>query len=174
MKNSQKGFTLIEILVAMLVGGMLLSGLVIAIFQTLGITLRSSTQITALEEVRNVAYWVSKDVRMTQTTSLVEGADPDDGVDLRWTSWYDDNGKLSPVDYHSEFKLVGGGFERELKKGGVSIDITTKGKYISKIELSRQGSIIFVTITSSPEGRPETAEKKTYHMYLQPKEDPVR
>lgn len=48
MKNSQKGFTLIEILVAMLVGGMLLSGLVIAIFQTLGITLRSSTQITAL------------------------------------------------------------------------------------------------------------------------------
>lgn len=112
---------------------------------------------------------------MTQTSSLGDGADPDDGVDLRWTSWYDDNGELSPVDYHSEFKLVGGGVERELKKGvEEGGDITTKGKYISKIELSRQGSIIFVTITSSPEGRPETAEKKTYHMYLQLKEDPVR
>lgn len=173
VKNSQKGFTLIEILVAMLVGGMLLSGLVVAIFQTFGITSRSSTQITALEEVRNVAYWISKDVRMSDNTSLVYGVE-EDGVDLFWTSWYDDNSELSPVDYHSEFKFVGGGVERELKKGGVSIDITTKGKYISDIEFSLQGSIIVVTITSSPEGRPETAEQKTYYMYLQPKENPVR
>jgi len=164
VKNSQKGFTLIEILVAMLVGGMLLSGLVVAIFQTFGITSRSSTQITALEEVRNVAYWISKDVRMTDNTSLVYGIE-EDGVDLRWTSWYDSDPlsptyqQLIPVDYHSEFKLVGGGVERELKKRKRGeeeweSDITTKGKYISDIEFSFQGSIIVVTITSSPEGRP--------------------
>ena len=54
VKNSQKGFTFIEILVVMAVGGILLGGLVTAIFQTSGITMQTSTQITALEDIKNV------------------------------------------------------------------------------------------------------------------------
>jgi prepilin-type N-terminal cleavage/methylation domain-containing protein len=174
MRKSQKGFTLIEILVVTAVGGILLIGLVTAIFHTLGVTMQSNTKIIALEGIKQVAHPIATDVRMAQTTDLVDGAEPQTSVDLFWTSWYDDNGELSPVDYHSEFKLIGEEVQRELKKNGVSIETTTLGKYISNIEFSRQEQIIFVSITSSPESRSDTAEKKTYHMYLQPKEDPVR
>jgi len=177
VKDSQKGFTLIEILVAMAVSGMLLSGLVIAIFQTFGITSRSSTQITALENIKNAAYRISNDVRMAATANLTGG-----DLVLFWTSWYTWNEdtqqyELNPVDYRCEYTLSGTNLERiydpDTSVAGNEVT-TTVGRYISDIQFSRQGEIILVTITASPEGRPETAEQKTYHMYLQPKENPVQ
>lgn len=171
MKNGQRGFTLIEILVAMAVGGMLLSGLVVAIFQTFGVTLSSSTQITALENIKNAAYWITKDVRMAATTNLADGGNSTNSLILDWTNWYDENGELNPVDHHCEYTVSGTDVVRNYDYG---VDIRTVGRYISNIQFSRQGQIIFATITTFLEGKPETAEQMTYHLYLQPKEEPVR
>ena len=109
VRSSQKGFTFVEILAVMAVGGLLLSGIIIAIFQTTGITAESSTQITALEDIKNVAYWVSKDVKMAATTNLIAGATPvhmnnNYNLVLDWTIWYDANGNLIPngEPHHSE------------------------------------------------------------------------
>lgn len=164
VKNSQKGFTLVEMLVVMAVGGMLLSGIVTAIFQTVNITAGSSTQITALENIRNSAYWLSKDVRMAASANLT------DGLVLEWTSWYDENGELNPTYHQCEYTPSGTNLERTYDDG----DPRTVGRYISDIGFSLQDQIILVTITASPEGKSETAEQKTYHMYLQPKEEPVQ
>ncbi|GAI12155.1 unnamed protein product, partial [marine sediment metagenome] len=99
VKNSQKGFTLVEILAVLAVGGILLVGIVIAIFQTTAITAESSTQITALEDIKKVASRVSKDIRMAATTNLEDGGPVLDSLTLDWTSWYDENGELNPVPH---------------------------------------------------------------------------
>jgi len=174
VKNSQKGFTLVEILVAMAVEAMLLSGIVTAIFQTTEITIQSSAQITALEDIKNVARHITTDVRMAQATNLLDGAPPVNSLVLDWVGWYDDNGELSPVDYHCEYSLCGGRVQREYKKGGVETDITTIGQHISDIDFSRQSRIVIVTIASSPRGNVETAEQRTYHICLQQMADPVQ
>lgn len=166
-KKSQKGFTLLEILVVLGVGGILMIGIVIAIFQTTAITAESSTQITALEDIKKVAFWVSRDIRMASTTNL------EDGLTLDWTSWYDENGEFNPVPHSISYPPPSGGtLQRNYDDGNLDL-ITTVGRYISNIEFSLEGNIITMTITSSPESNAETAEQRTYQFYLQPKEDLV-
>lgn len=183
LRNSQKGFTLVEMLIVIAVGGLLLSGIVPATFQTIRVTTSSNTKITALEDIKNIPYRLGKDVRMAATTNLVEESPTVyDSLVLDWTSWYDETGELVPTYHQCLYTFLSEGkVQREYKKGDepgalTTISTTTTGKYISDIEFSRQGHIIFVTITSSPEGKAETEEQKTYHIYLQPKmaEDVVK
>lgn len=164
MKKSQKGFTLLEILLVLVVGGLLLVGVVNAIFQTTTITVERSTQITALEDIREVAAQVSKDIRMAATTNL------ENGLTLAWTTWYDETGELNPVDYYISYTPPSGG-ELQRNYDGA---LTTVGSYISDIEFSQEVNIITMAITSSPRGNAETAEQRTYQFYLQPKEDLVQ
>ncbi|KKN10815.1 hypothetical protein LCGC14_1032800 [marine sediment metagenome] len=164
MKKSQKGFTLLEILLVLVVGGLLLVGVVNAIFQTTTITVERSTQITALEDIREVAAQVSKDIRMAATTNL------ENGLTLAWTVWYDETGELNPVDHYISYTPPSGG-ELQRNYDGA---LTTVGSYISDIEFSQEVNIITMAITSSPRGNAETAEQRTYQFYLQPKEDLVQ
>lgn len=173
--NNQKGFTLIEIMVAMAVGGILLSGLVTAIFLTTGITMRSSTQITALEDIKTVARQLSIDMSSSSNITLADEPQPVNILGLDWTTWYDETGNLTRIDHYCEYTLLEEGkVQREYWKTGESHDITTIGRYISNIEFSQDGSIVTVTITSSPEGRDETAEQMTYDFYVLLKEELVQ
>ena len=166
LKGNQKGFTLIEVVASMAVGGMLLSILVSSTSQTINVTSDSEPQITALEDIKNAARWIIGDVHMAYGTNLVdEYPTVYNQLILDWTSWFD----IDPVDHHCEYTLSGTEVVRNYDG-----NITTFGRYISDIEFSREGNIITVTITSSPEGKVETAEQKTYRMYLQPKEEAVQ
>ncbi len=244
LKNSQKGFTLVEMLLVLAMGGLLLSGVVTAIFQTTRITMQSSPQITALENIKGMARSLTTDAKMAATSDLVNGAPALDHVALRWTVWYDENNKLNPREYYVEYTLSEGkvvrnygvlgtadsgaintltdnaltqtddywngyslkivnttdglapkGQTRQVTDFVASTDTlytesfsatigagdtywlystTTAGKYISDIGFSLQAPILIVTITSSPDGRAETAENRTYQFYLKPKEDLVQ
>ena len=175
MKKSQKGFTLLEILLVLAVGGILMVGIVAAIIQTTAITVESSTRITALEDIREVAASVSKDIRMAATTNLEDGGPVLDSLALGWTIWYDETGELNPVSHSISYTPPSGGelqrnYDPDTSVGGDEIT-TTVGSYISDIGFSQEGNIITVAITSSPRGNAETAEQRTYQFYLQPKED---
>ncbi|MBA7712124.1 hypothetical protein ES703_121094 [subsurface metagenome] len=179
MKKSQKGFTLLEILLVLAVGGILLVGIITTILQTTAITVESRTQITALEDIKKVAFRVSKDIRMAATTNLEDGGPVVDSLTLDWASWYDENGEplnydengeITPVPHSISYTPPSGG-ELQRNYDGA---LTTVGSYISNIKFSLKDNIITVTITSSPTGNAETAEQRTYQFYLQPKEDLVQ
>ena len=163
----------------------MLSGVVTAIFQTTGITMETSTQITALENIKNVARHITTDVRMASTADLT---DPVHSLVLEWTIYYDVDDKFNPdgvpdelipngVPQRVEYTRSGTNFERNFNDS-VTTDTTTIGRYISDIGFSRdtavEGDIITVTITSSPRDRAEATEQRTYQFYLQPKEDLVQ
>lgn len=167
MKKSQKGFTLVEILLVLAMGGILMVGIGITIFRTTTITMESSTQITALEDIKKVAFRVSKDIRMAATTNLEDPGPVLNSLVLDWTSWYDETGELNPVPHSISYTSLSGG-ELQRNYDGA---LTTVGSYISDIEFSQDGSIITVAITSSPRGNAEMAEQRTYQFYLQPKKD---
>jgi prepilin-type N-terminal cleavage/methylation domain-containing protein len=182
LARSQKGFTLIEVLAATAISGLLLAVAVSITFQTTNVTMHSSADITAFEDIKRVAHPIVPDLRMAQETDLQDGADPVDHLALDWTSWYDDEGELSPVDYHCEYALVAGENKVERKywadyddqSPGDPTSTSSIGKYISGIEFSREGYLVKVVISSSPEDRPETEEHLTYQLSMREMEDPVQ
>ena len=174
--GDQRGFTLIELLVGSAVSVMLLSVLVALTFQTTRVTTDSSAQISTLEDIRNVALPVTPDVRMAQETSLVDGADPVDSVTLDWTSWYDNDGELTSVDYHCEYTFLEGQGKLERKyweyydegSPGTPTSTRTFGNYATGIEFSRDANLVTVTITSSSSGTAETERQLTYQASMHP------
>ena len=199
VKNSQRGFTLIEILLVIAVSGMVAGGIVTTIFQTFSITRWSTTQITALENIKSAAYRVSQDVRMAKTTRYWNGTSyvdltstPVNNLALDWTSWLDTGGTVNDIYYRCKYVLSGTKIQRsygvydpgtttptppipDASFTGLAT-VRTVSQYITAIQFSSipaptQGKFIIMTITSSPEGKVETQEKMTYRMYLQPKED---
>lgn len=168
MKKRQKGFTLFEILVVLALTAMLVVGLVRAIVQTSDITLDTTTQITALEDIKEVATQIRQDIRMAATSNLEDGGPVVDSLTLTWTTWYDETGEYNPVPHSISYSSPSGG---ELQRNYDDGDLTTVGRYISNIGFSQEGTMITVSITSSPTGDAETAEQMTYEFYLQQKGD---
>lgn len=84
----QKGFTLIEVLVMMAIGGVLLTGLVTSIFQVSIFTSRSNSQGIALTDLHQAAFHITKDLQMTQNTGIVKGdsviLSPQNSLTLEW------------------------------------------------------------------------------------------
>ena len=90
--KNQQGFTLIEVLVAMVVTGLITGGVTMAIFQVFAGNARTSNHMTAVRQVQNAGYWISHDTQMAQHVV----ADDDLGtpvrelVTLAWTEWAGD------------------------------------------------------------------------------------
>ena len=66
INRNQKGFTLIELLVAIAIAAVVGVSITVCIQQVMGQTVFSNNHMTALNQVRNVGYWINHDVVMSQ------------------------------------------------------------------------------------------------------------
>ena len=178
------GFTLVEVLVAMCVSGLLLAGLVSATLQSFRVTGHSRTQISALDDIQSVARPIAPDVRMAQQTNVQEEVPAVNQLTLDWSSWLDESGQISqdPVPHHCEYTFleaegkVQRDYWRAYQVGNPPTSTTTFGRYISDIKFSRHAtpagnSYVRMVITSSPEGRAATEECLTYQISMRRMED---
>ncbi len=81
--SNQKGFTLVELVMAMAVTAIIASAVTTVIYQVFNMNARSSNHMVAVRQVQNAGYWVSHDAQMAQSTN-VTGAD---FLVLKWTDW---------------------------------------------------------------------------------------
>lgn len=149
---NQKGFTLIEILVAMAVGGMIMAVALLSIYQIVWGTARSNDQVAALTDVNYASLWLKYDLQMVQSTNLTDGAPPQSSVRLSWndnTGWSTDN----ESSHSSTYTLSGTNLLRTYD-GNVKII----GRYIASIGFSQNGGVITVDITAAGPGILERAE----------------
>ena len=70
INKNQRGFTLIELLVAIAITGLITGGLTTTIFQVFDINARSNDHMTAVREVQNAGYWISRDTQMAQSMEI--------------------------------------------------------------------------------------------------------
>ncbi len=85
INRNQKGFTLIEILVAMAITGFIGVGLTMAASQVMSVNALSVNHVIVVKQVENAAYWINRDARMAQIIQPngVSGFP----LNLSWVEW---------------------------------------------------------------------------------------
>ncbi len=86
MKLGEKGYTLIELLVAITIMVLASGAAGAAIFQIFRNTERNNDHLTAVHQVHNAGYWISRDAQMAQSVTTDNLTLPDFLV-LSWTEW---------------------------------------------------------------------------------------
>ena len=147
--KGQKGFLLTELLMAIALTGLIVSALGMAVYQIITVTEYGSDKMIAMHELQNAAHWVSLDGQMASTANVSNG--------LLLTL---------PDDSSITYAVV----STELRRTADESQMTL-ARNITSFSFSVENRIITMTITSSPEGRPNVSEQGTYKVYLRPTEE---
>lgn len=155
----QKGMTLLELMAAMAIVGIIMLGVVALIYNEARGTAITRTSVTAGHEISYAARWLSQDGWMAESTNLVEEAEPVDHLTLNWIERHD----FANIPHCSSYYLSGTQLIRDYDGA-----VTTMARKISNIEFSQAGSLITVSIDCSPQWAGDSAKtvRKTYRIYL--------
>ena len=87
--KSQRGISLIELVIALAITGAITGGITLSIFQTLDYSSRGNARMEAVKQVENAIFWLSRDAQMAQEVTVT--ADPDGfPVTFEWVEWEGD------------------------------------------------------------------------------------
>lgn len=95
MKPGKKGFTLIELVIAMTITVLISGASTIALSQIYGGTDRNNNHLTAVRQVESAGFWISRDAQRAQSISTDNLTSPDFLL-LAWTEW---DGAGTPTHY---------------------------------------------------------------------------
>ncbi len=149
MMKSERGFTLVELIMATAVAGLIVGVLVGVIYQIITVSEYGNNKLVAMHELQSVAHWVGLD---GQSASAVSG-----GSELTLTL---------PDDSLITYAVVGTDLRRTA--GGSEV---TLARNISDISFSIEDRIITMTITSFFAGTRDVNEQGIYKVYLRPTEE---
>jgi prepilin-type N-terminal cleavage/methylation domain-containing protein len=82
--DKQKGFTLIEMIAVIAIGGLILSAAAVTISQLFIINAQNTARMKAVKQVESAIHWVSRDVQTAQT---VKTDVPETLLTLTWVEW---------------------------------------------------------------------------------------
>ncbi len=86
MKKGEKGFTLIEVLVATAIVALIAGAATQTTFQVYDDTTRNGDHVTAVRQVQNAGYWIGRDARMAEVV-YTDNLTPPAFMVINWTVW---------------------------------------------------------------------------------------
>ena len=99
MKGNEKGFTLIEVMVATAIAVILGAGITMTIAQTLNVSKRNNDWSTVVHQTQNISYWIRQDALMAQSVNVTDDPETTDVelITLDWKNW--ENGDTYNIRY---------------------------------------------------------------------------
>ena len=174
MKLSEKGYTFIELLIAITIIVLASGAAGAAIFQIVRGTERNNDHMTVVRQVENAGYWISRDAQMAKTISADNLTLPDFLV-MNWTELDDER---NPVYHSANYSLEDltdgiGKLKRNYSSSAGANAETLIAEYIycnpddsdNTSRASYQSLVLTVQLTAIFE---ETQETKEYRIKLRP------
>jgi len=144
--KGQKGMTMVELLVAIAVTGIIVVFLGTAIYQIITVSEYGNDRLTAMHELQNSAHWFKLDGQKAVTASV--------------------NGELLlTLSETTSITYSLSGTELRRTSGGSQM---TLAQNITIADFSIDNRVITMSLTSSPEGRDNVSENGTYKVFLRP------
>lgn len=170
MKLGEKGYTYIELVVAITIAALVVAAATMAIFQVLKNSEHNSNHMTAVLQVQNAGYWISRDTQMAQSVTAANLTSPDFLV-LSWTGG--SSGDVYQVVYtledmpESETKML----LRNQSINGEASSTTLVAQYIDpdseKTKCEFINGTLSLTITATVGDGPQMeSEIRTYQVVL--------
>ena len=99
MMQDERGFSTIEVIVALLFVAIIGYGAMTTIFQVVRSNERSNDHITAAREVSNAGFWISRDTQMAEDVTT-DNLSANDFMEISWTEWnYDADTVYHTITY---------------------------------------------------------------------------
>jgi prepilin-type N-terminal cleavage/methylation domain-containing protein len=146
--NTQKGMTIVELVVATAITGIIVVLLGTAIYQILNVTGYGNDRLNASHDLENASYWFNFDGQRAITAS--------GGSGLALT--LSDNSTVTYALTGTELRRNAGGAYMVLAWNVASLNFSISNR------------VITMSLTSSPSGRYDASENGTYQVYLRPAE----
>jgi prepilin-type N-terminal cleavage/methylation domain-containing protein len=140
------GFTLIELVLAIAIAGIITGGITMTIFQVINGNIRTSNHMTAVRQVQNAGYWVSLDAQMAKEVGL--GATSGFPLTLNWIDW---DGMVHRVTYTLDGTELWRDYNGQL--GPVAQFINPDP---AKTSCDWDGSVLTFTVTATVQEQTET------------------
>ena len=144
--NTQKGMTMVELIVATAITGIIIVFLGAAIYQILNVTGFGNDRLTAAHDLENTAYWFNLDGQQSYAASGGSGL----------TLTLSDNSTVTYTLTGTELRRNAGGAYMILARN------------IASISFSINNRVITMSLTSSPPGRYNVSQNGTYQVNLRP------
>jgi len=163
--KNQRGVTLVELIIAVAITGIITGGITMTIFQVFGGNERTSNHMTAIRQVQNAGYWISHDTQMAQIVDT-DNLTPPEILKLTWTEW--ESGDVHQVIYTL---LVDNKLQRE-HYTNLNLDATTiVAQYINPDQTScvwdDEGKLT-LTVTATVVGWKSASETRIYEVIPRP------
>ena len=154
-RASQKGMTLVEVVIASAIAAAISAALGLSIFNLINVTERSNDTTATVHDVQNAVYWISYDAKMAGSTDLGEG---DPAAEEILLSWVDGGGN----GHYSHYYLSGTELMRDYDG-----NVTSVAKAITSIEFTVTATNLNYAIEATT-GRFDTSEAFTGTVYFRP------
>ncbi|MDO8568255.1 MAG: prepilin-type N-terminal cleavage/methylation domain-containing protein, partial [Dehalococcoidales bacterium] len=86
MKRNENGFTLLELAIAVSMSAMIALTATIFTFHALRTSARTDDHLTAIANVQNAGYWISRDAEMADSV-ITDNLTSPTFLILKWTDW---------------------------------------------------------------------------------------
>ncbi len=156
----QKGYTLLELLLVTSITGFIVLVVGASIVQIMGGRVDIVQRSIALADIDNAVHWLTRDLVLAQTTSLVEEAPPTSSMDMSWsdlTGWAQDEGS---VEHSARYTLSGTQLLRYYDG-----EMNIAGRHITNVGFSIEGKVFTVTLTSQP-GLPRSTVTRSFSIQI--------
>ena len=153
LAKSQKGFTLVELLVAIAIAGIFGSADTIDLHQVITIPIISNNQNTAINQVRNAVHWISRDAQSANSTSIDV---PQKFLSLELLEWNSGNWTSHAIDYTLEDNVLWRYYDSGTPGTLIAQYIEPKAPGVTECSWDAINSMLTVTITATVGDETET------------------